>query len=186
MGWIGKEIKYYKPDGSTDLIMEAFDGKLSWESNSGCKYKVLKTSVVGNVIYAAIQMIVPNKDPVIHAAVILTKKYQDYIMVKHQMEAVGPCDYDCPASILKLLTPIEDAWAQEWRDKCRNKAARKRLLMRLQSGSRIEYAPGTELSQILVLAKFRNRRYWIVENMKSVYIKTSDILLNGFKILDEV
>lgn len=50
--------------------------------------------------------------------------------------------YDCPISILNLLTPTEDKTAQEWRAHCRKRAAAKKsplALANLPIGSVIEF-----------------------------------------------
>lgn len=47
---------------------------------------------------------------------------------KDMDETCGPCAYDCPESILKLLSPTDSQWANEWREKCRAKAARVKIL----------------------------------------------------------
>ena len=40
-------------------------------------------------------------------------------------ESMGPCERDCPVSILNLLSPRDDEWALEWRTACRENAAKK-------------------------------------------------------------
>src|SRR3546814_11745666 len=34
-------------------------------------------------------------------------------------ESLGPCEADCPARILDLLTPPDKEYAREWRTRCR-------------------------------------------------------------------
>lgn len=90
------------------------------------KYEVLKSRMVGSTYYAAVKVttyateINPEKVQVI-AAVVLTavdsKSYYNF-SYKDMDETVGPYKYDCPKSILDLLTPIENEWANNWRNKC--------------------------------------------------------------------
>jgi hypothetical protein len=39
---------------------------------------------------------------------------------KFMQESLGPYFYDCPESILNLLTPTDSIYAKQWREKCRN------------------------------------------------------------------
>ena len=38
---------------------------------------------------------------------------------------MGPCERECPVSILNLLSARDDKWAIEWRAACRENAAKK-------------------------------------------------------------
>src|SRR3546814_16262107 len=38
---------------------------------------------------------------------------------KDMEESMGPCEADCPARILDLLTPTDKAYARDWRTSCR-------------------------------------------------------------------
>ena len=38
---------------------------------------------------------------------------------------MGPCYYDCPKSILDLLSPTNNEYANNWRAKCREQIAKK-------------------------------------------------------------
>lgn len=50
-------------------------------------------------------------------------------------ENMGPCEADCPASILDLLTPTEHRHALDWRERCRANIARR--TRKLSDGDRI-------------------------------------------------
>lgn len=43
---------------------------------------------------------------------------------KDMDETMGPCETDCPARILDLLTPTDSKYAVEWRAKCRRRLAK--------------------------------------------------------------
>jgi hypothetical protein len=47
---------------------------------------------------------------------------------------MGPCEAECPAAILDLLTPTDNAHATEWRKRCRVVAERRALRPRLRNG----------------------------------------------------
>lgn len=53
-------------------------------------------------------------------------------------ENMGPCEADCPQSILDLLTPTNSEWANEWRGKCRAKLAKPKL--KLTAGDTVRFA----------------------------------------------
>src|SRR3546814_944011 len=69
---------------------------------------------------------------------------------KDMSENMGPCEADCPAAILELLSPTDHEYALDWRARCRaNLVLRARKLSdgrseehtsELQSLMRISYA----------------------------------------------
>ena len=93
------------------------------------KYEVLKSRMVGSTYYAAVKMTTyatetdPEKVEVI-AAIVLTavesKSYHNF-SYKDMDETVGPFKYDCPKSILDMLTPTESERAKKWRKICYDK-----------------------------------------------------------------
>jgi hypothetical protein len=97
---------------------------LTWESPT-TSYRVLKDAMVGSVHYAAVEQIEKATGArSVFAAVTLTQGESGY---KGMHENMGPCESACPASILRLLTPTESQWANEWRERCRDNARRVRL-----------------------------------------------------------
>ena len=50
-------------------------------------------------------------------------------------ENMGPCEADCPASILDLLSPTDNKHALDWRERCRANIARR--TRKLSDGDRI-------------------------------------------------
>lgn len=82
--------------------------------------KVLKCSVIGSTYYAAIQIV---KTGNVCGAVCLLRYSNKTGMFayKDMDETEGPCYYDCPKSIINLLSPTTSEWANEWRKKCLNK-----------------------------------------------------------------
>lgn len=105
--------------------------------------KVLKSSMIGSTYYAAIKSILRGEET-IYAVVVLTSidntRYDNF-GYKSMTEFYGPCQYQCPISILKLLTPTKDEYALEWRKKCyeyHNKKNQKDSLNKLPINSKIE------------------------------------------------
>lgn len=167
MGWTGHHATHYKRNGSIDRKAEC-DAYFLEGLNRG-HYEVLKSTVVGSVYYAAIRNLkrYVGKDEngksvyedavnePVWAAVFLTRTdSRDYFnfYYKDLSEDMGPCDCDCPLSILKLLSPTDSEWALEWREKCRKKAEQKKLptaLANLPIGTWIRFTYGGEVKELV-------------------------------------
>lgn len=145
MGWTGYNATHYKPDGTIDRKAELdyelfgrFDGRPD-------AHKLLKSSLVGSTYYAAAQ----KPDGCVYGLVVLTQTDRrdpwTNFYYKDMSEDMGPCESDCPVSILKLLSPTTDDFALAWRERCRENAARKKsptTLGNLPIGSRIRFECG--------------------------------------------
>ncbi len=130
MGWTGQIATHYKK-GRIDRKAEC-DGYFMEGLNAG-HYEVLRSTLKGSVYYAAIQNKVryagrneasepiyePIENGTIWAAVFLTSVESGWFYYKDMDETVGPCECDCPASILNLLSETDSEWANEWRERCR-------------------------------------------------------------------
>lgn len=104
--------------------------------------KVLRSIVRNNVHYAAV---LDLKTGEVFATVIvtdidLTDKEENFAY-RDMDETVGPQETDCPATILDMLSPTDNKYALEWRQKCREKihkeSERRRNLTILPVGTRI-------------------------------------------------
>lgn len=124
------------------------DKMLCWESkdkdgNILSTHRVLKSSMVGSVYYAAVTTEKPGKDTEVRAVVFLTcgKTKNDGCIwgYKDMDETMGPNESKCPASILALLTPTDSKWANEWRERCRKNIAE--AAERRKNGPKPLYAP---------------------------------------------
>ena len=112
MGWTFYDSFYYKPNGEVDRKAEIDNG-----FDAG--YTVLKSSMVGSTYYAAIKK---DKTGEVFAYIALTssdKKRGYNFGYKSMDETCGPVECQCPQSILKLLTPTDSEWANQWRERCR-------------------------------------------------------------------
>lgn len=129
MGWTEYVASCYK-NGRVDRKAEC--DKLFDSDN----YKVLKSTLKGSVWYGAIQY----KNDKVFGMVILTSVRKRYLFAYKDMdETMGPYNYDCPKSILDLLSPTDNEWANEWRQKCLNKMVETHSLAKLPVGSIIEF-----------------------------------------------
>ena len=104
MGW----TETFNVNGSTK---EYFDNSY----NANCE--VLKSKTVKNCYYGAVRI----KDENRVVAVVIPFKRNNLngsLLYKSMDESFGPVESNCPKSILKLLTPTESKYANEWRKRC--------------------------------------------------------------------
>jgi hypothetical protein len=122
MGTTFTNAKYYK-NGKVDRKMEC-DSQLNFETEKTTN-RVLKSTMKGSVYYAAVETVQKETGKrEVWAAVFKTygqDRKDPYFNFgyKGMDESMGPCYYDCPASILDLLTPTDSEYANNWREKCR-------------------------------------------------------------------
>lgn len=110
--------------------------------------------MIGSVYYAAIKdcmrylgesdgksVYESIEDGKIWCAILLTSIRGDYFSYKYMDETVIPYYYDCPESILKLLSDTDNENALEYRRLCREKRKEKktRSLSALPVGSIIKW-----------------------------------------------
>lgn len=136
MGWTSYHATHYKKKGAIDRKAEC-DAYFLEGLNAGY-FRVVKSALVGTVYYAAVEPLkrygkkdasgkrpvedIPENERRIHAEVFLTSvNKRDYFnfSYKDMSESMGPCEDNCPASILDLLSPTDDEYALEWRKRCR-------------------------------------------------------------------
>lgn len=97
-----------------------------------CRQTVLASAMVGSTYYAAVERLKANGDREVIAAVCLTshkpRAADGYVFgYKSMDETMGPCESECPASILDELTATDREYALAWRTRCRKNAARRKL-----------------------------------------------------------
>lgn len=159
MGWTSYHATHYKKNGTIDRKAEC-DAYFMDGLNAG-HYRVVKSALVGSVYYAAIETLkkygerqpdgsrpyvdIPETERETWAAVFLTSTdSRDYFnfSYKDMSEDMGPCEIDCPASILSLLSPTNSEYALAWRERCRENIEKKKdphALKNLPVGSVITF-----------------------------------------------
>lgn len=189
MGWTSYNAKYYKK-GKIDRIAEV---KSHFKEDEN--YKVLKASAVGSTIYMAVEREINNEKIVFCAVYLTSTNMKDYynFSYKDMDETVGPCQRECPESILKLLTPTDSEWANEWRADCWENIRKKKekrkdpnSLANLPIGSVIEMKYWVDDMPILKLKKINYGGYkspiWYSSETGYKYpVKT--IEFQGYKVL---
>ena len=114
---------------NTDLSRkEAVNEMFNWDSDK-YRTRVLKSVMIGAIYYGAIEQI--SKETAVRTVsgvVVLTssnKKHGYNFGYKIIDETMGPGYYDCPRSILNLLTDNE--YALNWRKSCRENLSKPKL-----------------------------------------------------------
>lgn len=121
MGWTSYNAKFYNSKGQVDRVKECED-ILTEKNGPNGSWIPLKVIAKGRTVYAAVKRIKPDGTTYVFGAVVLTStNMRDYynFSYKDMDETCGPCEAECPASILNLLTPTDNQYANEWRERCR-------------------------------------------------------------------
>lgn len=122
MGWT-----FYDADVTTrgkrdnKKIKAILDKQCTWEWDGGSN-KPLKSSLVGNTYYAAVEQLLPDGTRKVWAAVTrisLGNENGFRFGYKDMEESMNPFYYDCPIGILNLLTETDSKYANEWRENVR-------------------------------------------------------------------
>lgn len=131
---------------------------------------VLRSALVRmRTYYAAVEHIRPDRECEVFALVCLVRynprDREGYIFgYKSMDEGMEPCEAECPAGILDLLTPTANEHALAWRERCRTNAAQRASKPRLRNGwtlvfpDPIRFADGTEHSRLQVVIDPRRPR----------------------------
>lgn len=78
------------------------------------KERILKFETQGNTCYIAAQHI----EGYIFGCVALFRKMDGDMGIKVISEDMGPCYYGTSPKLIGLLSPTDNKWANEWRQKC--------------------------------------------------------------------
>lgn len=139
MGWTGSHVDPCR--GKIDRKHECDLASIG-ETNSD-RWEVLKSTMRGATYYAAVKH--TNKltgEFNVFAVVLLTRvDNSDYynFYYKDMDESMHPFYYDCPDSILELLTETESEAAREWREICRKRNKDGNRLGKLPIGTVIQF-----------------------------------------------
>lgn len=145
MGWTSIYVKELEYDAKTKTYKrkEFLDKEYSCE-NDEYKWEVLKSSMVGTTWYGACRRTnLKTGESVIYGETILTSIDKMEFFWKEVSEDMGPYTIECPIGILNLLTPTDNPYAQQWRNKCRansiNKVHINSLWKRATNKTRTDY-----------------------------------------------
>ena len=127
MGWLSM-----RDTGRFNTARAYLDDQFTYTRDDH-RLTVLKSSMVGSTYYAAAERTENDGKREVFGIVCLTFSRpaapDGYTFgYKDMSERMGPCESDCPASILDILTEIDSEHANKWRDRCRANIAKRRLL----------------------------------------------------------
>lgn len=172
MGWDGHYAEHWK-NGRPDVMAEFMDRYKDFGGQqSPCE--VVKAVKVGSVIYSAVRN---KKTDEVFGVVSLTSIDKGYVMFKEMSEDMLPYYYDCPKSVLNLLSKTEEANALEWRKKCEEQAELKKTsptyLKNSKVGDMLIYMDRDILIHCPPMAQFRTD-FWkmLGENR---YVQKTDV-----------
>ena len=128
MGWDYTHAIHYTAKGAIDRKAE-IDDHYNWSSEK-TEVALVKSCMVGSTYYAALRVTDKETGNIeIVGEVVLThtdsREYFNFGM-KAMSETMGPTEDKCPASILKLLSPTDSEWANDWRERCRKRIEEKK------------------------------------------------------------
>lgn len=191
MGWL---TNITMPYGST-MKLEC-DKRLTWQDAAG-KRRVLRSALVGmREYYAAVEHIAPDGSRTVWAAMFLVSlsrgRYEVTWGYKDMSENCGPCYYNCPGSVLDLLTPTSNEAAVNWRDACRRTIARRDRLKALKPGMRIlldtpmTFTNGDVIDSLDIVKGWRGRGIGFESNGQRYAPGREALLRAGFRVVSRV
>lgn len=141
MGW----TCYHRPRGTSNLDwLRSEIGKPDFGT-------ILDAATVGGTIYAAWRLGPAHGDDNgrIVGLVVLTRwdsRSEYNFCHKDMTETMGPCEDRCPARILDLLDPTTDEYALEWRQRCRDRLAKRADAAKVRPGQVVRFARPLEFA----------------------------------------
>lgn len=178
MGWTSYRATEWK-NGQIDRLAQCrkeFGSEPNWGT-------ILKDCIVGSTYYAAIKL---TKTQEVFGLVILTSVRDYEFSYKDMDETVGPYCFDCPNSILKLLSPTDSQYALEWRERCKKKAEQKKKLAKASLIKFIVRGDGWSHyndGDICILNKWNWRKAKWVDETRLVGWTSSQILSQDFEVI---
>lgn len=191
MGWTSYRATHYNR-GNIDRKAELDERFTQKEQNGYPQLTVLKSTVVGSTYYGAIEIKRNGVRESVFAMVALTsinnKDYYNF-SYKDMDETMGPYETKCPVSILKLLTPTDSEYAQNWRQKCEEYADKKKQKLTTSTvpvGTKIKYKlyNGEEKIVVKMAPAYQFKRDWWYSPDTHTYVPARRIPDN-FEIIND-
>jgi hypothetical protein len=155
------------------------------EKQFGAHLCVLKSTMLGSTYYAAVYN-EDEPDEVFAVEVLTHNSAKMGFGTKIMDEFAGPYPRKCPASILKLLTPLNKMsniseqglqWAQDWRNECAEYNKTKNKKTNLPIGTIIEFIDwdGEPLQVRKMPPAYQFKTTWWQVKGGTNYVKKKDI-----------
>lgn len=126
MGWL-----FMRDLGGHSTPRAYLDNQFTYAREDHC-LTVLASSMVGSTYYAAAERAETSGSRQVFAIVCLTKTSTGArdgctFGYKDMTEHMGPCESECPVSILDELTDTDSEYAAAWRARCRANLVQRKL-----------------------------------------------------------
>jgi hypothetical protein len=134
MGWLTMQSL-----GGFSGPRQYLDDQFTYQRD-GLRSTVLRSALARvRTYYAAVEHTYPDREREVFAAICLVHynrrdREGTIFGYKDMDESMGPCEAECPAAILDLLTPTTNEHALAWRERCRTFIARRAVRPRLRNG----------------------------------------------------
>ena len=187
MGWTSYHADFYK-NGTVDRKKEMDKLWIQKEDGKYPEMNVLKSSMVGRVYYAAIEVkrngVIVRVFPII---VLTSVNMKDYFNFAYK--DIGLDYYDCPKGILNLLTETDDEHELQWREECKRRLEKKTMKLTkgtLPVGSVIKFKRGENEEIVLERMKpaYQFKRPWWYCAEHNTYFPTTHIP-DEFEIIEK-
>jgi hypothetical protein len=134
-----------------------YSGCFKWSEDSPYRYTVLDSAIVNlTTFYAAVERVHKTTgEREVWAAVFLLgygrRSFDDHNFGWKDMdERCGPVESSCPERILKLLTPTDNEYANEWRKRCWANIEARKVRPKIEKGTQLElYGKNYEVTREL-------------------------------------
>lgn len=185
MGWIGTSA-FTDSDRCSEILHHC--GKR--EETESMISQIIKVSAVGTTVYAAMEDIEKESGKRTVSAVVFPTAFETIngchdFYYKWIGESAGPNENECPACILKLLTPTDSEWANHWRKECWENVTKRSERIRigkLPVGTKIRTDVDTYTKTYAYTKNSRGRReLWIGSNGRYNFL--TRILKNEYTVI---
>jgi hypothetical protein len=135
MGWTFT----HKDNGIS--IQAFFEAEFNYTREDGTKGRVIECKAKLDAAYMAFEVTRPGESVVVFGLICLLNRRKEYYNFgyKDMSECMGPNASDCPASVLKRLTPTTNENAIEWRERCYKNIADNSTRKSLKVGDKIKF-----------------------------------------------
>lgn len=179
MGWTG----LYTDRPAKEIIVK----ELTFDDGKGNAGRVVAIATKLNVSYVAWQRTYAAGTESMYSGktftigmVVLHHRKQGEFVYKEISEDMGPCERQCPAAILDLLSPVEEfaqgecaEWANKWRADCRAAIAKRRQApgdgATIRFKEPIKFTNGDTISAFTIHKRGRAVRFSVVGDGNAVY-----------------
>ncbi len=178
MGWTG----IYTDRPAKEILTK----ELTFSSEQGSA-RIVAMATKLNVSYIAWERIYTAASKSMYAGktfviglVVLHGRRKGEFTYKEMTEDMGPCESECPAKILDLLSPVEEfasgdcaKWATAWRERCRA-AIEKRAKApgdgaKIRFKEPIKFTNGDEIAEFMIRKRGRAIRFADARNSFAQY-----------------